>query len=83
MNYRQKKKRNKGKITLIIGAAGMLRERDCERIRRNVEHQLKNGNVVLLPTYLHVEAIITQGEKARVRVEQEKIKYITGTGVRI
>ena len=83
MNYRQKKKRNKGKITLIIGAAGMLRERDCEKIRRNVEHQLKNGDVVLLPAYLHVEAIITQGEKARVRVEQEKIKYITGTGVRI
>lgn len=82
MNYRQKKKRNKGRITVIIGANIPLRAEEYEKIKKKIEHQLKTGNVVLLPAYLHVEAIITQEKKARVEIEQEE-KYITGTGGRI
>lgn len=77
MNYRQKKKRDKGKIKVIIGANILLRAEEYEKIKKKIEHQLKAGNVVLLPAYLHVEAIITQEKKVRVKVEQE-VKYITG-----
>lgn len=83
MNYRQKKKRSRGRITVIIGANIPLRAEAYEKLKKKVERQLKDGNVVILPAYLHVEAIITQEKKVRVEVKQENAKYITGAGEEI
>ena len=83
MNYRQKKKRSRGRITVIIGANIPLRAEAYEKLKKKVERQLKDGNVVILPAYLHVEAIITQEKKVRVEVKQENAKDITVAGEEI
>lgn len=40
-------------------------------MRKSVEYQLRTGSVVMLPAYLHVEAIIKQRGGRNIEIKQE------------
>ena len=40
-------------------------------MRESIEYQLKAGSVIVLPAYLHVEAIIQQPGSRRIVIKQE------------
>lgn len=72
MNRRQRKKRNKAQqLTIILGCKGMFKATDYEKMRKSIEYQLRAGSVILLPAYLHVEAIIQQNGSRRIEIKQE------------
>ena len=72
MNRRQRKKKSKDKpITIVLGCKGMYRAKEYEQMRKSVEYQLRAGSVVVLPAYLHVEAIIQQRGSRRIEIKQE------------
>lgn len=51
MNHRRKKKRVKEQaLTIILGCATMNRAEEYEKMRKNIEYQLRAGSVILLPT---------------------------------
>lgn len=72
MNRRQRKKRNKAqRLTIILGCEIAARAEQYEKMRKSIEYQLKAGSVILLPAYLHVEAIIQQDGSRRIEIKQE------------
>lgn len=72
MNRRQRKKRNKAQqLTIVIGCDRVCRAEEYIKIRKSIEYQLKAGSVILLPAYLHVEAIIQQDGSRRIEIKQE------------
>ena len=50
-------------------AAGQAEQ--YEKMRKSVEYQLRTGSVVMLPAYLHVEAIIKQRGGRNIEIKQE------------
>lgn len=40
-------------------------------MKNSIEYQLREGSVVLLPAYLHVETIIQQRGSRRIEIKQE------------
>lgn len=72
MNRRQRKKKSKAQqITIILGCKGVYRATDYEKMRKSIEYQLRAGSVILLPAYLHVEAIIQQNGSRHIEIKQE------------
>lgn len=72
MNRRQRKKKNKQQeITVFIGCEMIARAEEYRKMKESIEYQLKAGSVVLLPAYLHVEAIIQQRGSRRIEIKQE------------
>ena len=71
MNTRQKKKRAKQQITVIVGCNIAARAESYEKMRKCIEYQLRTGSVVVLPAYLHVEAIIQPHSSRRIRIRRE------------
>lgn len=72
MNHRRKKKRVKAQaLTIVLGCATMHRAEDYEKMRKNIEYQLRAGSVILLPAYLHVEAIIQQSGSRDIEIKWE------------
>lgn len=72
MNRRQRKKRNKvQQLTIILGCEIAVRVEQYEKMRKSIEYQLRAGSVILLPAYLHVEAIIQQDGSRRIEIKQE------------
>ena len=72
MNRRQRKKRNKAQqLTIILGCEIAARAEQYEKMRKSIEYQLRTGSVILLPAYLHVEAIIQQDGSKRIEIKQE------------
>ena len=72
MNRRQRKKKSKQQeITIFIGCEMVAREEDYRKMKESIEYQLRAGSVVLLPAYLHVEAIIQQRGSRRIEIKQE------------
>ena len=73
MNRRQKKKRNKARqqLTIILGCKMAARAEEYEKMRKSIDYQLRAGSVILLPAYLHVEAIIQQDGSRRIEIRQE------------
>lgn len=72
MNRRQRKKKNKQQeITVLIGCKMAARAEDYRKMKESIEYQLRAGSVVLLPAYLHVEAIIQQRGSRRIEIKQE------------
>jgi len=72
MNRRQRKKRNKAQqLTIILGCEIAARAEQYEKMRKSIEYQLRAGSVILLPAYLHVEAIIQQNGSRRIVIKQE------------
>lgn len=72
MNRRQRKKRNKAQqLTIILGCEIAARAEQYEKMRKSIEYQLRAGSVILLPAYLHVEAIIQQDGSRRIEIKQE------------
>ena len=60
-NRRQRKKKSKQQeITIFIGCERVAKAEDYRKMKESIEYQLRAGSVVLLPAYLHVEAIIQQ-----------------------
>ena len=49
MNRRQKKKKSKDKITIIIKTEMMVKPDEYERMRRGIENQMNKSSIVLLP----------------------------------
>lgn len=41
-------------------------------MKESIEYQLRAGSAVLLPAYLHVEAIIQQPGSRRIEIKQER-----------
>ena len=77
MNRRQRKKKNKAQsLTIILGCKAICKAEQYERMRKSVEYQLRAGSVVVLPAYLHVEAIIKQrgGRNIEIKQESEVVK---------
>lgn len=72
MNRRQKKKKSKNKITIIIKTEMMVKPDEYERMRRGIENQMNKSNVVLLPPYLKLIAIIQQPGSRRVEIKQDE-----------
>ena len=60
MNRRQRKKKKAQVFTIILGCTAFCKAEQYEKMRKSVEYQLRTGSVVMLPAYLHVEAIIKQ-----------------------
>ncbi|MCM1532861.1 MAG: hypothetical protein NC114_11430 [Ruminococcus flavefaciens] len=72
MNRRQRKKKNKQQeITIFIGCKLAMTATEYRKIKESIEYQLRAGSVVLLPAYLHVEAIIRQPGSRRIEIKQE------------
>lgn len=46
-------------------------EEEYKKMQECIEYQLRAGSVVLLPAYLHVEAIIQQPGSRRIVIKQE------------
>lgn len=72
MNRRQKKKKSKNKITIIIKSEMVSKPDEYERVRRGIENQMNKGNIVLLPPYLKLIAIIQQPGRRRVEIKQDE-----------
>ena len=47
---------------------------DYRKMKNSIEYQLRAGSVVVLPAYLHVEAIIQQRGSRRIEIKQESYK---------
>ena len=72
MNRRQRKKKSKQQeITIFIGCERVARAEDYRKMKNSIEYQLRAGSVVVLPAYLHVEAIIQQRGSRRIEIKQE------------
>ena len=72
MNRRQRKKKSKQQeITIFIGCEMVARAEDYRKMKESIEYQLRAGSVVVLPAYLHVEAIIQQRGSRRIEIKQE------------
>ena len=72
MNRRQRKKKSKQQeITIFIGCEMVARAEDYRKMKNSIEYQLRAGSVVVLPAYLHVEAIIQQRGSRRIEIKQE------------
>lgn len=73
MNKRQRKKKSKQQeITIFIGCEKVARAEDYRKMKNSIDYQLKAGSVVVLPAYLHVEAIIQQRGSRRIEIKQER-----------
>lgn len=72
MNRRQRKKKSKQQeITVFIGCEKVARTEDYRKMKNSIEYQLRAGSVVVLPAYLHVEAIIQQRGSRRIEIKRE------------
>jgi len=72
MNRRQRKKKSKQQeITIFIGCEMVARAEDYRKMKNSIEYQLRAGSIVVLPAYLHVEAIIQQRGSRRIEIKQE------------
>lgn len=72
MNRRQRKKKSKQQeITIFIGCEMVAKAGDYRKMKESIEYQLRAGSVVLLPAYLHVEAIIQQRGSRRIEIMRE------------
>lgn len=72
MNRRQRKKKSKQQeITIFIGCEMVAKAEDYRKMKNSIEYQLRAGSVVVLPVYLHVEAIIQQRGSRRIEIKQE------------
>lgn len=72
MNRRQRKKKSKRQeIIIFIGCEMVAKAEDYRKMKESIEYQLRAGSVVLLPAYLHVEAIIQQRGSRRIEIRQE------------
>ena len=50
----------------------MHRAEDYEKMRKSIEYQLKAGSVIVLPAYMHVEAVIQQRGGRHIEIKQER-----------
>lgn len=71
MNRWQRKKKSKQQITVFIGCDKAAKAEDYRKMKESIEYQLRAGSAVLLPAYLHVEAIIQQPGSRRIVIKQE------------
>ena len=71
MNRRQRKKKKAQVFTIILGCTAFCKAGQYEKMRKGVEYQLRTGSVVMLPAYLHVEAIIKQRGGRNIEIKQE------------
>lgn len=74
MNRRQRKKKSKQskqEITVFIRCEKVTRVEDYRKMKESIEYQLRAGSAVLLPAYLHVEAVIQQPGSRRIVIKQE------------
>lgn len=72
MNRRQRKKKNKQReITIFMGCEKAAKAEDYRKMKNSIEYQLRAGSVVVLPAYLHVEAIIQQRGSRHIEIKQE------------
>lgn len=72
MNRLQRKKKSKQQeITIFIGCEMVARAEDYRKMKESIEYQLRAGSAVLLPAYLHVEAVIQQPGSRRIEIKQE------------
>ena len=81
MNRRQRKKKKAQVFTIILGCTAFCKAEQYEKMRKSVEYQLRTGSVVMLPAYLHVEAIIKQRGGRNIEIKQEETKTTAATGV--
>lgn len=72
MNRRQKKKKCKQQITVFIRCNMPARAEDYRRMKDSIEYQLRTGNTVILPEYLHIEAIIQQNGSRRIEIKEKQ-----------
>ena len=72
MNRRQRKKKSKQQeVTIFIGCEMVAKAEDYRKMKNSIEYQPRAGSVVVLPAYLHVEAIIQQRGSRRIEIKQE------------
>jgi hypothetical protein len=74
VNKRQRKKRarQQGKLTVVIGCDMKLRAEEYIRLRAAVQQQIDSGNVVLLPSYMHVEAIVKDTAERQIEIKTKE-----------
>ena len=72
MNGRQRKKKSEQQeITSFISCDLMYEKEEYQKMQELIERQIKAGSVVVLPAYLHVEAVIQQQGSRRIEFKQE------------
>lgn len=72
MNRRQRKKKSRQqKITIFIGCDMVAKEETYRKMKDSIEYQIRAGGVVVLPAYLHVEAIIQHRGSRRIEIKTE------------
>lgn len=73
MNGRQRKKNSEPQeLTIFIGCRMAARAEDYKKMKDSIECQLRAGSVVVLPAYMHVEAIIQQRGSRRIEIKPER-----------
>ena len=74
MSKRQRKKRarQQDKLTVVIGCDMKLRAEEYIRLRAAVQQQIDSGNVVLLPSYMHVEAIVKDTAARQIEIKTKE-----------
>lgn len=75
MNRRQKKKKCKQQTTVFVRCNMPARAEDYRRMKDSIEYQLRTGSAVILPEYLHIEAIIQQNGSKRIEIKDSEEKY--------
>lgn len=74
MNRRQKKKKCKQQTTVFVRCNMPASAEDYRKMKDSIEYQLKTGNTVILPEYLHIEAIIQQNGSRRIEIKDSEEK---------
>lgn len=72
MNRRQKKKKCKQQITIFIRCKIPAKADGYRKMKDSIEYQLGTGSIVILPEYLHVEAVIRQYGSRRIEIRQQQ-----------
>lgn len=68
----EKRARQQGKLTVVIGCDMKLRAEEYIRLRAAVQQQIDSGNVVLLPSYMHVEAIVKDTAARQIEIKTKE-----------
>jgi hypothetical protein len=59
-------------LTIVLGCKGKFKATDYEKMRKSIEYQIRAGSVILLPAYMHVEAVIQQDGSRHIEIKQER-----------
>lgn len=74
MNKRQKKKQTKQPLALIVQSKAVFKAEDYVKIKKVLQQQLDNGNVVILPAYLEFIAAVKGSGRGQIIIKKRGLQ---------